>query len=61
MNIIGPSTHVLDLGVSMSSNSTVDLIYYRFIVRYFTFLICINDAQILLAEFSEHLLSEIPQ
>ena len=37
MNIIGTSTHVLDLGVSMS-------------------LIFINDAQTLLAGFSEHLL-----
>ena len=43
MNIIGPSTHVLDLGVSMSA-----------IVRLtFTFLICLNDTQTLLAGFSE--------
>ena len=40
MNIIGPSTHVLDLGVRLT----------------FTFLICINDAQTLLPGFSEHLL-----
>ena len=37
MNIIGPSTHVLDLGVSMSSNCFVRLT--------FIFLICINNAQ----------------
>ena len=46
MNIIGSSTHVLDLGVSISSNCTLT----------FTFLICINDAQTLLAGFSERLL-----
>ena len=37
MNIIGPSTHVLDLGVSISSNCFVRLTYI--------FLICINNAQ----------------
>ena len=49
MNIIGPSTHVRDLGVSMSSNCTFD------------FHISINDAQTLLAGFSEHSLQEIPK
>ena len=43
--IIGPSTHVLNLGVSMSSNCLT-----------FTYLIFINDGQTLLAGFSEHLL-----
>ena len=46
LNIIGPSTHVLDLGVSMSSNCTFD----------FHISNLINNAQTLLAGFSEHLL-----
>ena len=46
INIIGPSTHVLDIGVSMSSNCTFD----------FHISIFFNDAQTLLAGFSEHLL-----
>ena len=52
MNIIGPSTHVRDLGVSMSSNCTFD---------FPTSLIFINDVQTLLAGFSEHSLQEIPK
>ena len=47
MNIIGPSTHVHDLGVSMSSNCTFDFHISN---------LYINDAQTLLAGFSEHLL-----
>ena len=41
MNIISPSTHVVDLGISMSSDCTLT----------FTFLICTEDAQILLAGY----------
>ena len=42
MNIISPSTHVLDLGISMSSNC---------VLLTFTFLICTEDAQIFLAGY----------
>ena len=47
MNIISPSTHVLDLCISMSSNCTFDFQISNLYK---------NDAQTLLAGFSEHLL-----
>ena len=53
MNVIGPSTHVCDLGVSMSSNCMFDF--------HISNLYNINDAQTLLAGFSEHSLQEIPK
>ena len=65
MNIIGPSTHVLDLGVSMSSNCTFDFhmsnLYKRcsnlagWILRTFT----IRDPQVMLTLYKSLVMSRL--
>ena len=65
MNIIGPTTHVLDLGVSMSSNCTFDFhisnLYKRFsnlagwILRTFS----IRDPQVMLTLYKSLVMSRL--
>ena len=65
INIIGPSTHVFDLGVSMASNCTVDFhisnLYKRFsnlagwILRTFT----MRDSQVMLTLFKSLVMSRL--